>query len=78
MNGHVLTSRSTDLLVLIWITTISALGGLDKLVPQMINFVEELPAEWQPQWELMQITAAQMGKRRSMFVVDLFKSASLR
>jgi hypothetical protein len=77
MNGHVLTSRSTDLLVLIWITTISALGGLDKLVPQMINFVEELPAEWQPQWELMQITAAQMGKRRSMFVVDLFKSASL-
>ena len=27
MNGHVLTSRSTDLLVLIWITTISALGG---------------------------------------------------
>ncbi|KAH8782036.1 kinase-like domain-containing protein [Hyaloscypha sp. PMI_1271] len=40
-------------------------GGLDKLVPQMINFVEELPAEWQPQWELMQITAAQMGKRRT-------------
>jgi hypothetical protein len=40
----------------------------------MINFVEELPAEWQPQWELMQIKAAQMGKQRSMFVVGPFKN----
>ncbi|KAJ8058231.1 hypothetical protein OCU04_012427 [Sclerotinia nivalis] len=38
-------------------------GGPDKLVRQMINFVEELPAEWQPQWELMQITAGQMGEQ---------------
>jgi serine/threonine-protein kinase SRPK3 len=28
-------------------------GGIDQLVARMINFVEELPTEWQPKWELM-------------------------
>ncbi|KAH6689921.1 kinase-like domain-containing protein [Leptodontidium sp. MPI-SDFR-AT-0119] len=35
-------------------------GDVDTLVLQMINFVEELPAEWQPQWELMRKTAGGM------------------
>jgi len=26
---------------------------MDVLVAQMIHFVEDLPTEWQPQWELM-------------------------
>ncbi|PVH68316.1 kinase-like protein [Cadophora sp. DSE1049] len=38
-------------------------GGVDKLVLQMTNFVEDLPAEWQPQWELMQITTGQMREQ---------------
>ncbi|KAL5316744.1 hypothetical protein ACEPPN_015795 [Leptodophora sp. 'Broadleaf-Isolate-01'] len=38
-------------------------GGTDKVVHQMINFVEELPAEWQPQWELMQLEDEKAKKR---------------
>ncbi|KAH6839523.1 kinase-like domain-containing protein [Chaetomium sp. MPI-CAGE-AT-0009] len=33
------------------------LGDMDVVVAQMIHFVEELPAEWQPQWERMKQTA---------------------
>ncbi|KAI9651543.1 MAG: hypothetical protein M1829_002693 [Trizodia sp. TS-e1964] len=32
-------------------------GGDDRLIPQMIGFVEELPAEWEPKWQLMQSRA---------------------
>lgn len=34
----------------------------------MINFVEELPAEWQPQWELMQLEDEKAKKRVGMFI----------
>jgi hypothetical protein len=36
----------------------------------MIDFVEELPAEWQPQWELIQKTAGRMPENlASMFAL---------
>ncbi|KAK0101452.1 hypothetical protein ONS95_006625 [Cadophora gregata] len=44
-------------------------GGVDKLVLQMINFVEELPAEWQPQWELIQNTTGLMWEKASMLTI---------
>jgi hypothetical protein len=35
----------------------------------MINFVEELPAEWQPQWELMQVTTGLLREPAGMFAI---------
>lgn len=33
------------------------LWDMDRLVAQMIHFVEELPSEWRPEWERMKIHA---------------------
>ena len=38
------------------------LWDMDRLVAQMIHFVEELPSEWRPKWERMKKSA---GRERN-------------
>jgi hypothetical protein len=40
------------------------------LIPQMIDFVEQLPVEWQPQWEVIQTTGRMQENIASTFALQ--------